>query len=130
VFREPGSGATLHAADFQLALGDGQFGDATTTAMPAGATFLALTEYLPGGDLEPGTGLFADRRIPERLDPAAFATNRLAHPRPGQAGWQHFFTAGRRPFCLYVVVAASGPLRRRRLAVLDHVLATLRIAPT
>jgi hypothetical protein len=128
VWHRAGSGATLHAGDFQLALGDGEFGGASTAAMPAGATFVALTEYLPGAGLQPGRGLFAARRIPGRLDPSAFAANRLAHPRRGQAGYQHFFTAGERPFCLYVVVAASGPLRGRRLAVLDRVLATLRIA--
>jgi hypothetical protein len=128
VSHRPASGATLHAGDFQLVLGDGEFGDASTAAMPPGATFVALTEYLPGADLKPGTGLFAARRIPARLDPSAFAANRLAHPRRGQTGWQHFFTAEQRPFCLYVVVAASGPLRRRRLAVLDRVLASLRIA--
>jgi hypothetical protein len=130
VFHRAGSGATLHAGDFQLALGDGDFGDASTAVMPAGATFVALTEYLPGAGLEPGKGLFSAGRIPARLDPSAFAPNRLAHPRRGQVGCQHFFTAGERPFCLYVVVAASGPLRRRRLAVLDRVLATLRIAGT
>jgi hypothetical protein len=128
VWHRPGSGATLHAGDFQLALGDGEFGDASTAAMPAGATFVALTEYVPGAGLEAGRGLFAAHRIPARLDPSAFATNRLAHPRRGQAGHQHFFTSGGRPFCLYVVLAASGPLRRRRLAVLDRVLASLRIA--
>jgi hypothetical protein len=40
---------------------------------------------------------------------------------------QHFFTASGRPFCLYVVVAARRAARRRRLAVLDRVLGTLRI---
>jgi hypothetical protein len=129
VFRRPGSGARLHAGDFQLALGDGEFGDASTAAMPAGSTFIALAEYRPGAGLEPGRGLFAPRRLPSRLDPSAFTTTGLAHPRPGQAGMQHFFTLSGRPFCLYVVVAASGALRRRRLAVLDRVLATVRIAP-
>jgi hypothetical protein len=127
VFTRSGAGATLHAGDFQLVLADGEFGDASTAAMPAGSSFLALTEYRPGQGLEPGHGLFAPQRIPRRLDPSAFSTSRLAHPRPGQAGTQHFFTAARRPFCLYVVVAAQGPARRRRLAVLDHVLRTLRI---
>jgi hypothetical protein len=128
IWHRPGSGATLHAGDFQLALGDGEFGDASTAAMPAGTTFVALTEYVPGAGLEAGRGLFAAHRIPARLQASAFAANRLAHPRRGQAGYQHFFTAGGRPFCLYVVVAASGPLRRRRLAVLDRVLGTLVIA--
>jgi hypothetical protein len=128
VFRRDHGGATLHAGDFQLVLGDGEFGDASTAAMPPGATFLALTEYRSGQGLEPGRGLFAAHRIPRRLDPSAFSASRLAHPRPGQAGTQHFFSTAGRPFCLYVVVASRGAERRRRLAMLDRVLSTLRIA--
>jgi hypothetical protein len=127
VFRGAGGGAVLHAGDFQLELGDGEFGDASTTAMPAGSTFLALVEYVPGAGLKPGEGLFSARGIPRRMDPSAFSVKGLAHPRPGQAGTQRFFTVGGRPFCLYLVVAASGPTRRRRLAVVNHLLAALRI---
>jgi hypothetical protein len=120
--------ATLHGGDFRLALGDGQFGDASTGAMPAVASFVALTEYQPGSGLKPGHGLFAARRVPRRLDPTAFAPTRLAHPRPGQVGMQHFLTAAERPWCLYVVLAGGRPVRRRQLAVIDHLLASLRIA--
>lgn len=127
IFRREGGGATLHAGDFQLVLGDGEFGDACTAAMPAGAAFIALTEYRTGGGLHAGHGLFASRRIPRRLDPSAFSASRLAHPRPGQAGMQHFFTASGRPFCLYVVLSAHGAERRRQLAGLHRVLGTLRI---
>jgi hypothetical protein len=129
VFRRPGSGATLHAGDFPLVLDDGEFGDASTQEMPAGATFLALAEYLPGAALMPGQGLFAARRLALPLEPTAFDANRLAHPRRGQAGMQQFFTRGGRPFCLYVVLAGGRSYRRRQLAVLDRVLASLRIAP-
>jgi hypothetical protein len=128
VFRRPGSGATLHAADFHLALGDGEFGDASTASMPAGASFIALTEYLPGAGLEPGEGLFAPRRIPSQLDPSAFSSQALAHPRPGQVGMQRFFTVSGRPFCLYIVLAGARAGRRRQLARIDHVLGTLRLA--
>jgi len=128
-FRRSGSNAALHAGDFQLALDDGQFGDASTAKMPAGSSFVALVEYLPGAGLEPYRGLFTARRIALPLDPTAFASSRLAHPRPGQAGAQQFFTSRGRPLCLYVVLAGGAPRRRRQLAVLDRVLATLRIAP-
>jgi len=40
---------------------------------------------------------------------------------------QHFFTAARRPFCLYLVVAGTRSTRRRQLAALNHVLGSLRI---
>jgi hypothetical protein len=129
VFRRPDANATLHAGDFALALGDGEFGDRSTGQMPAGAVFLALAEYLPGDGLQPSRGLFASRRIPLPLDPSGFASSRLAHPRPGQSGMQHFFTTGGRPFCLYVVLAGGGPGRRRQLAAVSRVLASLRIEP-
>ena len=127
VFKRSAGGATLHAGDFQLPLDDGEFGDQSTAVMPAGATFLALTEYLPGAGLEPGEGLFASRRVPKTLDPTAFSPRGLAHPRPGQAGTQHFFTTAARPFCLYVVVSGPRSERRRQLAALGAVLRSLRI---
>ena len=117
VFRRAAGGATLHAGDFQLPLDDGEFGDRSTALMPAGATFVALTEYRPGAGLAPGEGLFASRRIPHTLDPTAFSSRGLAHPRPGQAGLQHFFTVAERPFCLYVVISGRWSERRRQLAV-------------
>jgi hypothetical protein len=129
VFRRRAGGATLHAGDFQLPFDDGEFGDVSTGRMPAGASFIALTEYLPGAGLEPGRGLFASPRVPITLDPTAFRRSGLAHPRPGQAGAQHFFTAAGRPFCLYVVLAGPRSERRRQLAALSAVLRSLRIQP-
>ena len=119
--------ARVHAGDFPLALGDGEFGDQSTGRMPAAATFMALAEYRAGAGLEPGRGLFASRKLPLPLDPTAFSATGLAHPRPGQAGMQHFFTHAGRPFCLYVVLAGPRSGRRRRLLVADRVLRSLRI---
>jgi hypothetical protein len=129
LFKRPAGGATLHAGDFQLPLDDGEFGDRSTALMPAGASFLALTEYRPGAGLEPGEGVFASPRVPTTLDPTRFSSRGLAHPRRGQAGMQHFFTAAGRPFCLYVVVSGPRSERRRQLAMLNHVLRSLRIHP-
>jgi hypothetical protein len=130
VFKRAAGGATLHAGDFQLPLDDGEFGDHSTAVMPSGGSFLTVTEYRPGAGLTPGQGLFAPRRMPTTLDPTAFSSRGLAHPRPGQAGAQHFFTTAGRPFCLYVVVSGPRSERRRQLAVLGHVLRSLRIHPT
>lgn len=121
--------ATLHAGDFTLALQDGEFGDRSTGRMPTGASFLALTEYRPGTGLTPGAGLFASGRLPVPLDPMRFAPTGLAHPRPGQAGMQHFLTMAGRPFCVYLVVSGPRVERRRQLPVLDHVLRSLRVEP-
>jgi hypothetical protein len=121
--------ATLHVGNFTLALNDGEFGDRSTGAMTEGASFIALTEYRAGAALRPGAGLFAPRRIPRRLDPTALKRTGLAHPRPGQVGTQHFFTAAGRPFCLYVVLAGGRSTRRRQLAAVEHLLRSLRIQP-
>lgn len=130
IFRLAGGGPTLHAGTFPLTLDGSTFGDASTGAIPAGGAFFALTEYLPGGGLEPGVGLFASSRFPRPLDPASFSVRKLAHARPGQSATQHFFTTARRPFCLYVVIAAA-PSRGRRaqLDSLNRVLASVRVAP-
>ena len=121
--------ATLHAGNFTLALADGEFGDRSTGVMGEGAAFIALAEYRPGAGLKPGVGLFASRRIPRSLDPTEFSARGLAHPRPGQFGMQRFFTATGRPFCLYVVLTGAGLARRKQLAVVHHVLASLAIEP-
>lgn len=129
VFRRAGGNATLHAASFPLDLHDGEFGDGSTARMPPGASFLSLTEYLPGAGLHPGHGLFAPGRIALPLDPTRFSTRGLAHPRQGQAGHQQFFTAAGRPLCLYVVIAGGAPQRRRQLPVLDAILRSLQVSP-
>ena len=124
--RQPGA-ATLHAGNFPIALEDGEFGDRSTAGMRPGAAFVALVEYVPGGDLRPGTGLFSSSGLPRRLDPVAFRPTTLAHPRPDQAGFQHFFTLHERPFSLYVVLAGERFRRRAQLAAVDHVLGRLKI---
>lgn len=129
VFARSPRAATLHAGDFQLPLTDGEFGPASTAEMPPVGSFLGLTEYEPGGGLRPGSGLFRARGVRLPLDPSSFSSAGLAHPRQGQLGMQHFFTASGRPFCLYVVVAGPQTGRRRQLLVLDRILRSLRIAP-
>jgi hypothetical protein len=128
-----GSGeVTLHAASFQIALQDGQFGDRSTGLIPAGGAFVALTEYKPGAGLTPGAGLFEDSALPVPLDPTSFSRRRLQHARAGQTGSQHFFTLAARPLCLYVVLSgerAVAPGRHPRIAAVNALLRSLRIAP-
>ena len=130
IFRLEGGGATLHAGTYPLVPDTSSFGDASTGALPPGGSFFALTEYLPGGGLEPGVGLFAPRRFPRPLDPASFSTRKLAHARSGQSATQHFFTVAGRPLCLYVVIAPppSRTARRAQLEALNRVLASVSVA--
>jgi hypothetical protein len=129
IFQRSGGNATLHAGDFRLALGDGEFGDRSTGRMPEGSAFIALVEYIPGDGLKPGHGLYAQDGIRLPLDPTDFSPRRLAHIRPGQVGAQQFFTAAGRPLCLYVVLAGAVAHRRRQLRTLGAVLASVGIVP-
>jgi hypothetical protein len=129
IWRRRGGNATLHAGDFHLALGDGEFGDSSAARMRDGASLIVVTEYVPGAGLEPGRGLFAPERVRLPLEPRAFSSKRLQHPRRDQVGTQQFFTVNRRPFCLYVVLAGPSHHRRRQLPVLNAVLRSLRIHP-
>lgn len=129
IFSRQDGTATLHAANYALALADGEFGDRSTGAMRPGHSFMALTEYTVGEGLKPGSGLFGKAGLRLPLDPAALTARGLAHPRPEQVGAQWFFTASGRPVCLYVVLAGERVSRRRQLAGVDHVLRSLSLHP-
>jgi hypothetical protein len=121
----------MHAANYPVALADtSTFGDKSTGRMRAGQAFVALVEYRPGNGLAPGHGLFAPDRIRLPLDPTSFSPRRLAHPRPGQVGTQHFFTAEQRPLCIYVVLCGDSKQRRPAMAAVDRLLRTLAVTPS
>jgi hypothetical protein len=110
IYRRPDASPTLHAANFQLPPDDADFGSGATGRMPPGGIFLALKEYAAGPRLRPGVGLYASRSLPLPLQRRYFHPQALQVQRPGQAGFQHFFTAaGRRPFCLYAVLRSPRP---------------------
>jgi hypothetical protein len=118
----------MHAANYPVALVDtSTFGDKSTGRMRPGSAFVALVEYRPGAGLKPGHGLYAPRRIPLPLDPTSFSSRRLAHPRTGQVGAQHFFTTAERPFCVYVVLAGDSLQRRAATAAVNLVLRSMEV---
>ena len=104
IFRRHGADPTLHAANFPLPAGDGDFGSGATSRMPHGGALLVIKEYRVDDRLVPGTGLFASKAIPLPLHPGHFHPRALQVGRPAQAGFQHFFTAAGRPFCMYAVI--------------------------
>jgi len=133
IFRRGHGAPTLHAGTFALPHHDGEFGTHSTARMPAGGAFLTLTEYHPGRGLEPGRGLFKSREIPLPLRHDRFHPRTLLVARHGQAGLQHFFTMGGRPFCLYAVVRRArgsvGAAGHRHLGGINGVLRSLRVEP-
>jgi hypothetical protein len=116
IYRRPGGDPILHAASFPLPAADGDFGSEATARMPLGGSFLVLSEYRAGQGLEPGRGLFAARQMPLPLELAQFHPRTLQVGRLGQVGLQHFFSAGRRPFCLYAVMRPAAGGRRATAA--------------
>jgi hypothetical protein len=130
IYRIAGSDPILHAANFPLPATDGDFGSGATAMMPAHSAFLALKEYRPGPRLVQGAGLFAARSIPLPLEPGRFHPRALQVGRAGQAGFQHFFTASGRPFCLYAVIETAAAFAARassRVDELTRILSTLEI---
>jgi hypothetical protein len=120
----------MHAGSYPVALADtSTFGDQSTGRLRPAHAFVALVEYRPGKGLTAGHGLYAPTRIPLPLDPTSLSPRRLAHPRPGQVGTQHFFTAAGRPFCAYIALAGDRAQRRAPLAAVDRLLRSLQVAP-
>jgi hypothetical protein len=130
IYRRRGGDPTLHAANFPLPISDGDFGSRATARMPVGGIFLVLTEYRPGQGLEPGVGLFASRSLPLPLELRHFNARTLHVGRRGQAGVQHFFTAGERPFCLYAVIRPPARGSRAGAAGAGQVTAVNRVLGT
>ena len=110
--------AVVHIASFPMPEERGDFGVGVTELMRRGDVFLTLFEY---GPESVGTPMFAATGIPT-LTVDMFGSRRLQRTLPGQIGCQLFFTANRRPFCLYVVVSGRlhlGPALTQVNAVLQ-----------
>jgi len=101
------SRAVVHLATFPLPEERGDFGVGVTELMRSGDVFVTLFEY---GPESLGTALFAADGVP-RLTVDMFSPRKLQRTLRGQLGCQLFFTAKRRAFCLYVVVAGRLHLR-------------------
>ena len=135
IYRRRGGDPTFHAANYALPGWDGDFGSVATEHMPTSGSFLVITEYRPGQGLEPGKGLFAADAIPLPLDAREFRSRTLHIGRRGQLGFQHFFTAAGRPFCLYAVMkprrhkdVVSAGVAKPQVSTINRVLETVTFA--
>jgi hypothetical protein len=98
----------LHAANFALPPGRGDFGTGAVERMAADGAFVALLEY---DRSEAGRPLFAAPGV-SRLASRDFAANALQRRLPGQLGCQRFFTKRGRAFCLYAVLGSRRHVER------------------
>ena len=124
ILRRAGGGPVLHAATFPLHAHDGDFGAAATGRMRGDDIFCALLEFLGDHRARPGVGLFQaeGRPVP---DPAQFRSNQLQVTRPGQYGWQRFYTDEGRLCCVYAVVMPRRQALAALVTELSRVLATV-----
>lgn len=127
IYRRAGAAPVLHAASFALHDGDGDFGAAATARMRSADSFAALVEYLVDERLRPGVGLFAAQGVPPAPRLGEFSPMQLQVTRPGQLGWQRFFTAAQRPCCLYAVIRPGAAAPASMVAELGTMLKTLRL---
>ncbi|MGH3441771.1 MAG: hypothetical protein ACRDUY_06955 [Nitriliruptorales bacterium] len=119
----PASLPVVHLATFPLPANRGDFGGSVVPLMTEHDAFVALLEY---GPEHANTALFAGRGMPRRLDPRRFSPRGLHRRIHGHVGYQTFFTAAGRAFCLYVVLGSDADrhLLARRV---ERVLATVEI---
>jgi len=129
IFRRKAAPPVLHAATMALSDGDGAYGAAATGRMRRDDVFLALVEFRADNTLRPGDGLYAPHGPPTTLIPGDFSTSCLQVTRQGQLGCQRFFTAGTRPFCLYVVMSPGSRGATHLVADVNSLVASLRIKP-
>jgi hypothetical protein len=104
------SNTLVHAGNFVLPDGRGDFGSGAVSSMGPSHALVVLFEYGPDSARAP---LFAQRGLPRRLMAEWFSPNQLQRSLRGQAGMQRFFVEQGRPFSLYVVLGSyqnRGPL--------------------
>ncbi|MGZ8751838.1 MAG: hypothetical protein ACXW1S_02555 [Acidimicrobiia bacterium] len=114
----------LHAGNFPLPPGMGDFGSGAVEVMTTGDVLVVLFEY---DAASVGTPLFAVGGIPT-LRPTDFRPDTLQRPINGQVGVQRFFNEAGRAFCLYVVLG-GGADRAYLVSVVNQALGALVIDP-
>jgi hypothetical protein len=125
ILRRPGGGPVVHAATFALHEHDGDFGAAATGRMRGDDIFCAVLEFIGDDRARPGVGLFETSGRPAP-DAGEFRANQLQVTRPGQYGWQRFFTDEGRLCCVYAVAMPRLQTIGRLVTDLSGVLETLR----
>jgi hypothetical protein len=116
--------SVLHAGNFALPEGRGDFGSGAVERMGPTDVLVVLFEYDPAAARTP---LFARSGQPQPVA-SDFAPNQLQRIIPGQSGAQYFYNEAGRAFCLYVVLGSHD----RRAALVDdvrQVLSGLRVRP-
>lgn len=114
----------LHAGSFPLPPDRGDYGSGAVDVMTATDVLLVLVEFHPDAARTP---LFAAPGPPQALTSDSFGAHSLQRVLNGQSGYQRFFNAGGRAFCLYVVLG-SHARRHLLVPVVNQLLESIEIA--
>ena len=114
----------LHAANFALPPGRGDFGSVAVEAMDRPGVFLSVLEY-ESASVE--TALYRNP-FPTRLEEREFGPTNLQRPLPHQAGAQRFCSSGGRAFCVYGVIG-NHAMRSVLVPELNRGLGMVTVAP-
>ena len=112
-------------ANFALPPDVADYGSGAVELMGRDNLFVTLLEFGPESVGQP---LFAGEGLPLPLEVERFSPSQLQRTIAGQGGFQTFFTASGRPFCLFI---ALGSYANRAVLVprADEVLASVEIEP-
>ncbi len=113
----------MHAANFALPTGLGDYAVGAAEQMTAGDVLVVLLEFDP--DLA-GQGLFSTEGLPTGLSAGDFSPTALPRAMPGRTAAQWFFSVNGRAFCLYVVLG-SHTERAGMMELVNSVVETVRI---
>jgi len=120
-------GPTIHAGNFAIPLDDADYGSTLTDHVTAGRVAFVYTELIPDRAVEPGRGRHAPTTLPGRFRLDEFSPQTMHITRPGQMGLQRFFSVGRRPASVYVVLGEGSGVSRA-LSELNGFMASLEFA--
>ncbi|MDQ4091469.1 MAG: hypothetical protein M3163_14380 [Actinomycetota bacterium] len=113
----------LHAANFALPSGLGDYAVDAAESMAAGDVLVVLLEFDPD---RAGQGLFRNEGLPTGLAATDFSPTAMPRAIPGRTAAQWFFSQGGRAFCLYVVLGSHAG-RADMMPVVNQVVQTLKI---
>jgi hypothetical protein len=120
--REDGN-AVVHATNFPLQVGDGDFASSSADAMPESGVLIVLFEYNAS---QASGALFSDSGLNEPLMTNEFTAGGVRRMLPGLTAAQRFFVDQDRPFTLYAVLGSSG---QEALSEVNQVLASITMQP-
>ncbi|HJV09553.1 MAG TPA: hypothetical protein VJ653_07720 [Acidimicrobiales bacterium] len=113
----------LHAANFALPTGLGDYAVDAVEQMTTGDVLVVLLEFDPD---RAGQGLFRNEGLPAGLGAGDFSPTAMPRAVAGRTAAQWFFSLNGRAFCLYVVLGTHAG-RADLLPLVNQVVQTLKI---